>query len=250
MLTAFSNNLFFRYTDHNGTWGMPLLIEEPGEEANTWSSKWCYNMYHFPDLPRQMKIAEFTQQKIPEIQKVNHGLFYTFKPNLDAEIESNIVFPLTIDRLLDSYYSRGQEITAFIDTACSYIVSAVELLYSKKTLSLLSSFTAMETMINLEFKSDKPDKCDTCGQLRFSVSKKFREYFLKYIGDSQSNKKKFNGYYSIRSKIVHTGQQLKTEKLFAHVPEDEQQNEVVTRLGILQLSKLAIANWLLKNAVD
>ena len=70
LLTAFSNNLFFRYNDVTGMWGMPLLTEEPGEEANTWSSKWCLKMYHFPDLPRQMKITEFSNPDIPSIRKL------------------------------------------------------------------------------------------------------------------------------------------------------------------------------------
>ncbi|MBO6524249.1 MAG: hypothetical protein JJ971_10520 [Balneolaceae bacterium] len=249
LLTAFTNNIFFRYTDLGGNWGIPLLKDNPGKEANTWSSKWCYNMYHFPDLPRQMKITQFSEQKIKSIKRVNHQLFYTYKPNLDSDIESDILFPETIDLLFDSYYSIEQEAASYIDVACSYIVSAIELHYSKKTLSLLSSFTAMETMVNLEYKDDKPEQCDTCGQLKFSVSRKFREYLLKYIGDSQGNKKKFNNYYSIRSKIVHTGKQLKTEKLFADVPEDEKQTELVTRIEILQISKMAIANWLLTNKV-
>lgn len=247
LLTAFTNNLFFRYTDLSGMWGIPIVKDEPGKEANTWSSKWCMNMYHFPDLPRQFKISEFTEPKIPQIERGGHREFYTKEPNLDMEIRKNIVLPMTIDLLFESYYSLAPEISYYIDAACSYTVSSIELHYTKKTLSLLSSFTAMETMVNLENKDFKPEKCDNCGQLRYSISRKFREYLLKYIGDSPNNKKKFNKYYSIRSKIVHTGKQLKTELLFSDVPKDEKQSELLTRTEILQLGKLAIANWLLVN---
>ncbi|WP_461643547.1 hypothetical protein [Labilibaculum euxinus] len=247
LLTAFTNNLFFKYTEISGSWGIPLLTDEPGEEANEWSSIWCMNMYHFPDLPRQFKIENFTDPVVPEIKRIPHLEFYTNQPNLDAETQKNIVLPETIDFLFDSYYSLEPEIAFYIDAACSYTVSAIELHYSKKTLSLLSSFTSLETMVNLENKDFKPEKCETCGQLRFSVARKFREYLLKYIGDSPANKKKFNNYYSIRSKIVHTGRQLKTELLFADVPAEEKQSELLTRIGILQLGKLAITNWLLIN---
>lgn len=247
LLSAFTNNLFFRYIDISGTWGIPILKDEPGEEANSWSSKWCLNMYHFPDLPRQFKITKFTSPEISQIERIAHKDFYTKEPNLDVETQKNIVLPLTIDLLFSSYYSLEPETSLYIDTACSYTVSAIELHYTKKTLSLLSSFTAMETMVNLENKDFKPEKCETCGQLRYSVSRKFREYLMKYIGDSPSNKKKFNDYYSIRSKIVHTGKQLKTELLFADVPKEEKQSELLTRTEILQLGKLAITNWLLTN---
>jgi len=245
LLTAFTNNLFFRYTDISGMWGIPVLKDEPGEEANSWSSKWCINMYHFPDLPRQFKITDFTEPKVSQIERIPHKEFYTKEPNLDAETTKNIVLPLTIDHLFESYYSLEPETSFYIDAACSYTVSAIDLHYTKKTLSLLSSFTAMETMVNLENKDFKPEKCDTCGQLRYSVSRKFREYLLKYIGDSPANKKKFNNYYSVRSKIVHTGRQLKTELLFSDVPKDEKQSELMTRIEILQIGKLAITNWLL-----
>lgn len=249
LFSTFTNNLFFRYTDLTGTWGIPILKDDPSEEANSWSSKWCMNMYHFPDLPRQFKISEFTDQKISDIERISHKQFYTYDPNLDFDSNKHIVFPITIDRLFDSYYSLDTETRSFIDTASSYSVSAMELKNSRKTLSLLASFTSMETMVNLEFKDLKTEKCSECGQQKYGVSRKFREYLLKYIGDSLNNKRKFNNYYSLRSKIVHTGRQLKTELLFADVPEDEQHQELMTRIEILQIGKLAITNWLLTRQI-
>lgn len=245
LLSTFTNNLYFRYTDMTGTWGIPILKDDPGEEANTWSSKWCMNMYHFPDLPRQFKIERFSEQKIADIKRVEHKTFYTYDPNLDFDSKKDIIFPSTIDELFDSYFSLDSKELAFIDTACSYTVSAMELRTQKKTLSLLASFTAMETMVNLEFKDSVAEKCETCGQLKYSVAKKFRDYLLHYIGNSEKNKKKFNSYYSLRSKIVHNGRQLKTELLFAGVSKDEKDSELLTRIEILQIGKLAITNWLL-----
>ena len=247
LLSTFTNNLFFRYTDLSGTWGMPLLTDDPGEEANTWSSKWCLKMYHSPDLPRQFKIDKFSDQKIHDIERIPHRMFYTYEPDLDSDSQKVITFPITIDHLFNAYYSLEPTIASYIDTACSYIVSAIELHNTRKTLSLLSSFTSMETMVNLEYKNVEGEKCESCGQLKYGVSRKFREYLLKYIGDSPNNKKKFNNYYSIRSRIVHTGRQLKTELLFADVPEDDRQSELITRVGILQFGKLSITNWLLAN---
>ncbi len=245
LLSTFTNNLFFRYTDTTGTWGIPILKDDPGEEANSWSSKWCWNMYHFPDLPRQFKITSFSKQKLPDIKKTPHMEFFTCDPNLDFDSTKEIILPSTIDELFDSYFLLDKKTSSFIDSATSYTVSAIELKNSKKTLSLLASFTAMETMVNLEFKDVTAEKCEKCGQLKFSISKKFREYLLKYIGNSVKNKKKFNSYYTLRSKIVHTGSQLKTEVLFADVPKEEKDIELLTRIEILQIGKLAITNWLL-----
>lgn len=245
LLSTFTNNLFFRYTDMTGSWGVPILTDDPGQEANSWSAKWCIPWFHFKYRESEYQTGNFTELESKEIKKIEHKDYFMHYPNMDFDNGKTIEFPITIDELFDQYFALDNESLYYIDTASSYTVSAMELKSNKKTLSLLASFTAMETMVNLEFKDVAKEKCDKCGQLKFSVAKKFREYLLKYIGDSPQNKKKFNDYYSLRSKIVHAGQQLKTELLYNEVPKDERIVEHLTRLEILQMGKLAIINWLL-----
>lgn len=247
LLSTFSNNLFFRYSDLSGFWGMPILKDDPGDEANLWSSKWCWTLFHFPELPSQFKIENFTELNLKDVNRVSHKSYYTYDPNLDFDSKREIEFPETMEYILDSYFQLDSERMQTIDAAISYSVAAMELKDSKKTLSLLSSFSSLETMVNLEFRNENVERCDECGQLKYSIARKFRDFLLIYIGDSKANRKKFNAYYSFRSKIVHTGAQLKTEKLFSEVPEEEADSEYLTRLEILQLGKLAIINWLIFN---
>ena len=246
LLTAFTNNVFFYNTNSLGSWGIPVLSEEPKpEEINTWKSLWCMPYFHWPELPDQLKITDFTAQEINPIIRADHKIFYTNEPNLDYSSKENIIFPSSIDDILDGYFSLDLSMMGRVDSAISYTVAAIELKESKKTLSLLSSFTSVETMVNLEYKDLAPEKCETCGQLKFSVARKFREYLLKYIGHSEKNKKKFNSYYSLRSKIVHTGSQLKTELLFTDISLKDKEEELITRVEILQMGKLATTNWLM-----
>lgn len=102
-------------------------------------------------------------------------------------------------------------------------------------------------MVNLEYRGTKTEICLTCNQPKFSVSKKYREFLLKYLGNSKNNKRKFNDYYSLRSKIVHTGQLLKTENLYSNLTKEEKHQEFITIIEILQISKLSIIQWLLKH---
>lgn len=251
LLTSFTNNRFFRYTDYEDFWGIPMLYDEITDEVsaevNSWSAKWCMKGYHFPELPAQLRMKEFSKPEINEVPIMPHNLFYTLNPNLDNDRQTTIYFPSTINLLLDAYFSFEKEIREILDSAIGYNVSAIELSTSKRTLSLLSSFTAMETMINLEYRNMQAENCEVCGQLKFGIAKKFREYLLKYVGHSAENKKKFNSYYSLRSKIVHTGMRLKSELLFSEYPRNQLDEEYITRVEILQVGKLAITNWLLKN---
>jgi hypothetical protein len=245
LLSVFTNNLFFRYTDTIGNWAVPLLTDNLEEETNDIATKWCLPWFHFKYLKNEIPTNSFSDLNSNEIKKVQHKHYFMLKPNIDFDSRKTIELPITIDELFDIYFSLSKENIVYLENATSYVVSAMELINTKKTLSLLGSFTAMETMVNLEFKDVASEKCEKCGQLKYSVSKKFREFLLKYIGDSAQNKKKFNSYYSLRSKIVHGGQQLKTEMLYSNIPREERLVEHLTRLEILQMGKLAIINWLL-----
>lgn len=247
LLTTCTNHRFFRYTDLTGSWGMPILKDDPGEEANSWASKWYWPQFFFPGLPEQLRISDFTELTIEPVKKINNKLYYVANPNIDFDKDKSITFPELLEETLDAYFSLSPDAKRIIDVAVSYSVSAIELRLQKKTLSLLASFTSLETMVNLEFKNMAPEKCSACGQAKYSIAKKFREFLLKYVATANSNKKKYNDYYTLRSKIVHAGQQVKNEKLFSGLTDDEQHKEFITQIEIIQMGKMAIIHWLLIN---
>ncbi len=250
LLNAFTNNRFFKYSAE-GTWAIPVLIDketnEVSEEINSLTPEWCSTAFHYPGLPDELKIAGFTVANIDPIKTTPHNHFYMHNPSLDIDLGVEFVFPQTIDLILDGYFSLDKETQLILDSAMGFNISAFEILTTHRTLALLSSFTAVETMVNLEYQNQETERCPACTQLKFSIARKFKEYLQKYIGDSSENKKKFNAYYNLRSKIVHTGMRLKSEVLFAEYPKEILDNEYVKRLEILQMGKLAIANWLIKN---
>lgn len=245
LLSLITNNLFFRYQDLTGIWGMPILKDEPGEEANSWSSKWCWPQFFFPGMPKQLQIVEFSEIHIPTVTVFPHRQYYTADPNLDFDDKREIIFPKTSEQIIDCYYQLNRTDQAAIDSAIAHIVNAMEFRSTKKTLSLLCSFTAVETMVNLEFEHQKPEKCQNCGQLKYSIAKKFRNYLLKYVATADENKAKFNQYYSLRSKLVHTGKHMISEKLFSEISKADRDTDFLTQIEVIQLSKLAITNWLL-----
>ena len=249
LLTLFTNHMFFRYYDLTGTWGMPILKDDAGEEANTWSTKWNMKMFHWPELPEQLKIDKFTdlELKYEPVEFISFMKYYQVNPNYDYYPDREISFPNNIFSGMDSYYNLDNEVKNVLDTAISHTVSAMELRQYKKTLSVISAFTSIETMVNYENRDFKAERCKECGQLQFKVSKKYRDYLLKYIGDNPNNKKKFNALYGLRSKIVHTGMKFKTENLWTELPQEEKDEEFINQMEVIILSKISITNWLLIN---
>lgn len=254
LLNAFTNNLFFKYSSSEGVWAMPIIIDPKtnaiSEQINSSSAQWCSDHFYFPTLADQLQIHAFTDVKLNYVATMPHLLFYTYNPSLDNDTYKVITFPDTMHQILDVYYGLNIETKLIVDAAIGYNISAIELWSQKRTLALLASFTALETMVNLEYRDVKAETCQSCNQQKFSIALKFRLYLLKYIGESPENKKKFNAYYNLRSKIVHTGMRLKSETLFAEYPKEELNQEYLTRIEILQVGKLAIANWLIKNSVS
>lgn len=249
LLTSFTNHLFFRYSDLTGNWGIPMLSDDPGEEANKWSSKWNLKMFHWPELPEQLNIDKFSEiaNKYNSIDLIPFKEYFQNNPNFDFDKKRDITFPDTIKLALDRYYNLEKDEKEIITIAISHCSTATELKQIKKTLSVISAFTAIETMVNFENKEFKEDKCNECGQLKFKVSKKYQDYLLKYVGTGNKNKKKINAYYSLRSKIIHTGAKFKTENLWSNLPEEDKDKEYLNQMEVILISKLAIMNWLLIN---
>lgn len=248
LLSCFTNHQFFRYTDINGMWGIPApALGEPEEQINSQSSAWYINFFYTPALAAQLKIKVFSEQRYPDMAFIRHFPYYQDDPNLDMDPKREITFPETIYMDLDSYFAQNKDTREVLDAAIAYSVAAAELRYARRTMSVMAAFTAVETMVNFEYRDFEAPKCDACGQLQFKVMKKYRDYLLKYLGDTPHNKKKFNAFYGLRSRIVHAGERLKSERLFAEIPDDVRDEEFVTQLEIIMLSKFAIVQWLLKN---
>lgn len=173
--------------------------------------------------------------------------YYYTHPNFDENIGSQIKFANITLQFFDAYFKMDDATKKVLNSAISSANAAMEFMHTRKKLAILSAFTAIETMVNFETKDFEPSKCDKCNQDIFKISARYREFLLKYIGDSQANKKKFNSYYNLRSKVVHTGQDFKTEKLFSEVDEETKYQERLQIAEVVMISKLSIIFWTIKN---
>lgn len=246
LLSLITTNRFFTYGPDESRWGFPLIDENAGSEINSWTSKWCFEWFTWPGLPDQLRIADFTTVPLMRPRVLPWHYYYTH-PNFDDDIQSQIKFSNLTFEFFDAYFEADEETRKVLDSAIASSNYAMEFLSFRKKLSLLSACTAIETMVNLETKDFKPSKCEKCGQDAWRISARYRNFLLKYIGHSEANKRKFNSYYSLRSRIIHSGQDFKTEKLFSEVDLETKAIERLQLAEIVMMSKLAIIFWAIKN---
>ena len=103
------------------------------------------------------------------IQRIHNKLYYVTNTNLNFDKRREVTFPVLIEETLDAYFTLPSASGEIVDVAISHSVSAIELRFPEKTLSLRASFTSPETMMNLEFKNVPSEKCSACGQVMRSA---------------------------------------------------------------------------------
>jgi hypothetical protein len=133
-----------------------------------------------------------------------------------------------------------------------------------KSLSFFSAVSAIETMVEYEYKGEKikyecgeckflieSDRtCNKCGRPKWGIAEKFREFLLKYISSSDDSRKVFNKIYSIRSKIAHTKYLIFNEHVF-DLEKNEKTDELFhLHMQSIQLARMSITNWLLKKNME
>ena len=246
MLNTFTNNHFYKGVSPQVQLGYLLSELENG----TPKLEWFMNHIEFPFENREMFFESFYNGVKEAVKLMEHTAYFMNNPDILFDREGELVLPETIDKLFESYFKLASEEINFVDTATDYITNSIELFKRQKTLSLVSSFTAIETMVNLEYRNVRNETCSECNQVKYRIRKKFTDFLLKYVASGKENKKVFTGYYDRRSKIIHQGERLKTENYFAHTTEEEVQEELNFRGSILQLGRLAINNWLLLKTVN
>jgi len=247
LLTTCSNHLFFRYENSSGSWALPITSEKK-EGNKDLESIWCHPVYGSKKTSENNAIINFTDQPdFDEVEQVKFSEYFLSNIDPDKHFSGPIKFVSIIDAFLLSYFNLSNDIKPIVNQAMYHFRNGVELSETKKTLSLLSLFTSLETMVDLEHRGFKAEQCESCGQQKFKISKKFRDFLTKYV--SSKSKSKFNKLYSLRSKIVHTGKLLESEFLYSEASLKKKEEENLTLTEVIQICRLSIVNWVTKHQI-
>lgn len=263
LLTAITNHKFFSHSGEGIKWGIPIpdeVTDANKDEIDNQSSQPFLSIYSYPNLFKDLYITNFTEQNFADPRLIDHKIYYVYDP-IDSK-EKEITFPHTIFNILGKYYSLDTKSKDIIDTVTHLIYNGIELFDKMKSVSFLVFVSAIETLINYEYRNDKPQiefeckdcqtlknspvKCQKCGRPIWGVNANFRNFLKTYVASSEESIKKFKRIYNLRSKIVHTGLLLLGDEHENWVKSEKQDEQWKTHLETMQAARIGLVNWLIQ----
>jgi hypothetical protein len=263
LLSAITNHRFFSYGESEFKWGVALPDKELGgdekDKINNTPSQAILGVYTYPDMWKDLQLKDFSEQRHPSSKLVRHVFYYIHDP-IDNKTKE-IKFPATIQQLVDEYFKLDAKTTKIVNSITHLICNGVDIKSKMKSLSFLSFVSAVETIVNFEFK-DKNDEiefectdcqtvnkspltCPKCGRPLWGVKAKFKAFLKTYVSNGDGSIKKYNRIYNLRSDIVHNGMLLLGDEQFYWAKSDKADSQYMTHLETMQLARLSLVNWLL-----
>ena len=121
--------------------------------------------------------------------------------------KGNIIRSIGVTDLIEIYRSiRNISLKKSFYNACIVFNRAQYLSAYEYSASYIFMVSAVEALIEIENQTIKVESCSACGQPKYKVNRKFKDFIDKY-GFKVSDKIK-SDFYSLRSKISHAGQLL------------------------------------------
>lgn len=237
LLTAFSQDRIFIYSN-NQSWFIPMGTM--GKEPKSREIQWGQEGYMYEGFDG--KIESFTDTKSEQINLIEANEFFN---RYGRKTDQKFDFPENIINLFALYFSlEGGEKQAFL-FSCSLFDQGMNLWAEHPSLSFAAFVSSIETLITFEHKDEKTEICEECGQERYRVIKKFKDFFGTYGSPTPEFKKYAQKIYKYRSKILHKGELFLGEiepRSFGSMDgfEDDQ-----LRRNIITTCRICFVNWLL-----
>jgi hypothetical protein len=258
LLSSITNFRFFFYRKPETFWAIPLLEKIEEKDYNETSSIWSASLYYYPEIAKDLKIDSLSDSNFGYIPLIPTKRYYWFNP-VESK-EKFIDLPSSINTTISKYFMlEGKELS--VADSCIYqICNGIELYYNMKSLSFFSLVSAIETLVDYEFRNEVIEyectdckslksserHCKKCGSPIWGVTSKFREFLLKYVSAENKAKQLYNYIYNIRSKITHTDYLINDENYLNWNFTDKTNEIIVKHLQTLQLARRSLIYWLQK----
>jgi len=237
LLSALTKNRFFMYrSDHS--WFVPA-----GQAS--FEPKWGQPFYWYP---LSDSTSDFIDSGAEPIHMVEPAEYYGKLSGVGAG--DVVSFPSSLDEMLSRYFSMETEARESFLSACRFLDLGYELWPLSKSLSFVSLATSLETLIHYDHREEIVETCPDCGQPRYRVMAKFRDFIDTYVS-SEIDRKGANQLYKIRSEILHRGKLLLLEKEFASLRFDAAaMDQLDAHDRLMSAAQSGLVNWLSRASVS
>lgn len=110
-----------------------------------------------------------------------------------------------------------------------------------------SSAGYVAIVASLESLLDKASEtCETCGQPKFSVTKRIKEFLKKYVPGLDQHPKELDRIYRTRSDLAHGLNLLLGDLETPYLSNKQSQSEFMLQISTAQIARVAVLNWLLE----
>lgn len=256
LLTAISNFEFFIYDSSLMAWGIAApdvrFDDMAEEEVRSFNKRSRHSFwmpvagYLYEEFATDRIVPKLSVLEGNTLMILDENPFY-FTDNPIEENKKKISFHKNLIDALDSFYALKNDVRQTVFSAIVLIANAINWGLYHQSIGFVSFISSIETMVELENKGVKVHHCENCGQPIYSVKKKFIDYLVKYVSQTEESKKKFNDLYKLRSKIAHTGKLFLSDVEFSLMNVEQNNKEWFKYVEVRQLARLSLYRWLLIN---
>jgi hypothetical protein len=235
LLTAFTSFRVFIPSNDQG-WFVSLATPDSGQLDM--KPQWGQAAYFVSD--HRGVIESFTESTVPRVPDAESRAYFNAYGH---PVDQVLVFPNVISELLDAAYEISEDARFALLSACSLLDQGLALWHAHPSLSFASCVSALESLIAFEHKDEKNEVCQSCGQERFRVMKKFQEFFGKYGSPSPEFKRYAQKVYQYRSRILHRGELFLGEVIPHKFGAVDAFADRDLHRNLIRTCRICIVNW-------
>lgn len=241
VLSVLLSNRIFEY---HGRQSWFVDLEKTGSSAL--DPKWGQELYTGQDF--KGSIENFSSvDGVPAIEEVESNHYFNRRfISYDAVFD----IPKDLTWLLDRFFDLSSEDKKAFLSSCALFEQGVDVWSMYPSLSFVGFVSCLETLINVDNRDVTVERCNECGQDRHRVTRKFRDFFLRYGDDSPEFKKYAMKIYKYRSRVVHTGELFNGEVMPEQFGSDNRIYDDDFRRSVIRTCRICMVNWMLARTHD
>ncbi|MEE8304447.1 MAG: hypothetical protein V3S24_18670 [Candidatus Tectomicrobia bacterium] len=235
LMTTFTSGRLFQYSNKQA-WFIPMGTQnmEPASKQVQWGQE---GYYYDGSTAEIRSFSEVTSKEIERVDPQEYFNRYGWCIDRDFDLPANI------DLMFDSYCSLSDEARHAFLSSCSLFDQDISMWANHPSLSFAALVSSLETLIAYNHRETAVEKCKCCGQDRYLVVKKFRDFFGRYGSDVPEFRKYAAKIYRHRSKLLHRGELFLGEVALRRFGTFDGSEDDMLRLNLVRTCRICVVNW-------